>query len=459
VGDGPASPETRALLRTLPSVDELLTSPSLKSVLASHPRARSVAAVRLAVQRARERVLSGDPRGFDEGEVSQALAQLTRANLRPVLNATGVVLHTNLGRAPLAEEAVRRVAQVARGYCNLEYDLEEGERGSRYAPVVELLRDLTGAEDAIVVNNCAAAVLLALSALASGKEAIVSRGELVEIGGGFRIPDVMRQSGATLVEVGTTNRTRVGDYEKAIGERTGALVKVHPSNFALVGFTEEAPIEALAKLAQARGLPLFCDLGSGNVALPAKDGLTHEPTIKQVVAAGANLISFSGDKLLGGPQAGVIVGDAALISRVRSHPLNRAVRVDKMTVAALEATLAMYRDGREAEVPTVRLLRQTTDVLRARALRLHGFFTDRKIPSTVEKVEGQVGGGAMPLAKPVSYACAIAEAPSILAERLRDQDPPVIARLSDERLLFDVRCLDDADLERVAQSVAEARRC
>jgi L-seryl-tRNA(Ser) seleniumtransferase len=458
VGDGPASPETRALLRSLPSIDELLTSPSLQPVLSQHPRARSVAAVRLAVQRARDRVLSGEPRGFEEGDVREALDELTRPNLRRVLNATGVVLHTNLGRAPLAEEAVRRVVEVARGYSNLEYDLDEGERGSRYAPVVELLRELTGAEDAIVVNNCAAAVLLALSALAQGREAIVSRGELVEIGGGFRVPDVMRQSGAQLIEVGTTNRTRLADYERAITERTGLLVKVHPSNFALVGFTEEASITELAKLGRAQSLPLFCDLGSGNLAIPAKDGLTHEPTVGQVIADGANLVSFSGDKLLGGPQAGILVGDRELIARVKSHPLNRALRIDKMTVAALEATLAMYRDGREEEVPTVRMLRSAPEALRARALKLYSLLNERGVVSKVERVEGQVGGGAMPLAKPVSYACTIEENPAPLAERLRALDPPVIARLSDEKLLLDVRCLEEADLAPLAQAVLEARR-
>lgn len=453
--DHPASPDTRKRLRALPSIDELLGSPSLQRILAPHPRARSVAALRGAVQRARERVLRGEPGDFAEADVHEALRELTQPNLRPVLNATGVVLHTNLGRAPLAPLAIERITQLARGYCNLEYDLEEGERGSRYAPVVQLLRDLTGAEDAVVVNNCAAAVLLVLSALAGGKEAIVSRGELVEIGGGFRIPDVMRQSGATLVEVGTTNRTRVSDYERAITQDTAVLLKVHPSNFAVVGFTEEASPESLATLAHARGLPLFCDLGSGNVALEPRGGLTAEPTARALIAAGADVVSFSGDKLLGGPQAGILVGRRTLIDRVRAHPLNRALRIDKLTVGALEATLELYRDDRAGEIPTVALLTQPPDGLRSRAEKLKTALASHGVAAEVERVEGQVGGGSMPLAKPVSFACTVPDGGG-LQEKLREGDPPVIARMSEGKVVLDVRCLADDALGRVAQAVSEA---
>lgn len=454
--DPTASSKTRERLRALPSIDELLGAPSLQPLLAPHPRARSVAALRSAVQRARERVLRGEAKDFEEADVQDALRALTRPNLRPVLNATGVVLHTNLGRAPLAPAAVDRIASLARGYCNLEYDLEEGERGSRYQPVISLLRTLTGCEDAVVVNNCAAAVLLALSALASGKEAVVSRGELVEIGGGFRIPDVMRQSGARLVEVGTTNRTRVADYERALGPDTALLLKVHPSNFAVVGFTEEAPVEALAELAHARGLPLVCDLGSGNVALEAEGGLTREPTARSLVASGADLVCFSGDKLLGGPQAGILVGRSALISRVRSHPLNRALRVDKLTVGALEATLELYRDGRAEDIPTYALLTQSKETLRARAEKLLAALASEGVAAEVREVVGQVGGGSMPLAEPVSYACTLEE-DGDLREKLREGELPVVCRVSEGRVILDVRCLDDAAVGLVAQAVREAK--
>ncbi|TQF08953.1 L-seryl-tRNA(Sec) selenium transferase, partial [Myxococcus llanfairpwllgwyngyllgogerychwyrndrobwllllantysiliogogogochensis] len=377
-----------ALLRALPSIEQLLRRPSLEPLLAGVPRARAVSALRLAVERARARLLQGEPRSFEDADVGEALSTLATPGLRPVLNATGVVLHTNLGRAPLAPEAVARVAEVARGYSNLEYDLDEGERGSRYAPVVGLLRQLTGAEDALVVNNCAGAVLLVLAALAGGRECIVSRGELVEIGGGFRVPDVMRQSGAKLVEVGTTNRTRVADYASVVGAETGLLLKVHRSNFAVVGFTEEASVAELSALGRQRGVPVFQDLGSGALVPMAGEGLSQEPTVPGVVAAGADVVAFSGDKLLGGPQAGVVVGRSALVSRIKAHPLTRALRVDKLTVAALEATLELYRDGRPEAVPTYRLLAQSSEELRARALRLQALLAEQGVSARVDGVVG-----------------------------------------------------------------------
>ncbi|WP_438616787.1 L-seryl-tRNA(Sec) selenium transferase, partial [Myxococcus llanfairpwllgwyngyllgogerychwyrndrobwllllantysiliogogogochensis] len=375
-------------MRALPSIEQLLRRPSLEPLLAGVPRARAVSALRLAVERARARLLQGEPRSFEDADVGEALSTLATPGLRPVLNATGVVLHTNLGRAPLAPEAVARVAEVARGYSNLEYDLDEGERGSRYAPVVGLLRQLTGAEDALVVNNCAGAVLLVLAALAGGRECIVSRGELVEIGGGFRVPDVMRQSGAKLVEVGTTNRTRVADYASVVGAETGLLLKVHRSNFAVVGFTEEASVAELSALGRQRGVPVFQDLGSGALVPMAGEGLSQEPTVPGVVAAGADVVAFSGDKLLGGPQAGVVVGRSALVSRIKAHPLTRALRVDKLTVAALEATLELYRDGRPEAVPTYRLLAQSSEELRARALRLQALLAEQGVSARVDGVVG-----------------------------------------------------------------------
>lgn len=451
--------DVSALLRELPSIDELLRAPHLQSLLAAHPPKKKVAALRLAVTQARERILQGDPRGFEPADVAQALSTLSAHNLRRVLNATGTVLHTNLGRAPLAEAAIERVAEVSRGYSNLEYDLSEGERGSRYAPVVGLLQTLTSAEDAIVVNNCAAATLLVLSAIAGGKEAVVSRGELVEIGGGFRVPDVMRQSGATLIEVGTTNRTRLSDYELALTERSALLVKVHRSNFAMVGFTEDTSVADLAILGRRREVPVFHDLGSGNLERLEALGLAEETTVRASVEAGADLVAFSGDKLLGGPQAGVIVGRAALIEKVKRHPLNRALRVDKMTVAALEATLELYRDGRGSEVPARALLLTPHEGLQARADRLQALLTRHNVTASVRQVNGQVGGGAMPLAEPLSYACAVeAGSPDLLREKLLRAEPPVIARVADNALLLDVRCLEEADLSAVALAAASAIR-
>ncbi|WNG47911.1 L-seryl-tRNA(Sec) selenium transferase [Archangium minus] len=446
-----------ALLRALPSIEQLLRRPSLEARLSGLPRARVVAALRLAVERVRGRLLRGEARPFEDSDVDEALRTLATPNLRPVLNATGVVLHTNLGRAPLAPEAVARVAAVSRGYSNLEYDLDEGERGSRYAPVVELLTQLTGAEDALVVNNCAGAALLVLATLAAGREAIVSRGELVEIGGGFRVPDVMKQSGARLVEVGTTNRTRRSDYESALTPDTGVLMKVHRSNFALVGFTEEVEVKELAALGRARGVPVFVDLGSGALVPLTGEGLTGEPTVPATVAAGADVVAFSGDKLLGGPQAGIIVGRAALIARIKKHPLTRALRIDKMTVAALEATLELYRDGRPEAVPTYRLLTWPVDVLRARAERLHTLLAEKGLKARVAPTLGQVGGGAMPLARLPSFACILTVGePAAFLECLRGADVPVIGRISDGEVVLDVRCLAEEDLGPVADAVGTA---
>jgi L-seryl-tRNA(Ser) seleniumtransferase len=457
VEDGPTSvaAKRQTLLRALPSVDELLQRPSLRPLLSAHPRPLAVAAVRKALADARARALAGDDAPFAEDEVHAALRSLARPRLTPVHNATGVVLHTNLGRAPLAPRAVERVAQVAGGYCNLEYDLEAGARGSRYAPVVDLLCGLTSAQSALVVNNNAAAVLLVLAALAQGREVIVSRGELVEIGGGFRIPDVMRQSGARLVEVGTTNRTRLSDYEDALTAETGLLLKVHRSNFAQVGFTEDVDTSSLVALGRRHGVPVFEDLGSGCLLPLEVPGLTPEPTVRSVVERGADVVSFSGDKLLGGPQAGIIVGREDLVDRVRRHPLNRALRVDKLTVAALEATLELYRDGRAEEIPGLAMLRQPPDGLRQRAEALRECLAREGVGADVVQTCAQVGGGAMPLAEPVSYACALHHPePVRLQQLLRRAAVPVVGRISQERLLLDVRCLGPQALAAVARAVA-----
>lgn len=445
------------LLRELPSVDEVLSRPATQALLAAHPRAAVVRAVRAAIDATRAELQAGgtDPHVRDE-RVAAALATQRRPGLRPVINATGVVLHTNLGRAPLAKEAQDAVLEVARGYANLELDLETGRRGSRYAPLAPLLAELCGAEAALAVNNNAAAVLLVLAALAAGRECIVSRGELVEIGGGFRIPDVMRMAGVRLVEVGTTNKTRLSDYADAIGPDTALLVKVHKSNFAQVGFTAEVSARELAALGSERGVPVYEDLGSGCLVSLERAGLPHEPTVAEAVAAGAGVVTFSGDKLLGGPQAGLVVGRRELLQRLERHPLNRALRVDKLTVAALEATLRMYRDGRGDEVPAVRMLGEQAAALELRAARLRDLLAPLGVRSAVVRVTSQVGGGALPQAEPPSAAVAIEGPAERLHERLRRGEPAVVARIHDDRLVLDTRTVQDGELAALAEAVAAA---
>jgi L-seryl-tRNA(Ser) seleniumtransferase len=379
------------------------------------------------------------------------LAALRRPRLRRVLTATGVVVHTNLGRAPLAEAALARVAETARGYSNLEFDLAEGARGSRQDHCAGLLRRLTGAEAALVVNNNAAAVLLALAALAEGREVVVSRGELIEIGDGFRIPDVLARSGARLVEVGTTNRTRAADYERAVGPETALLLRVHQSNFRIVGFAGKPRLEELARVARRHDLPLVDDLGSGHLAPSNSLLLGEEPSARDSLAAGADLVCFSGDKLLGGPQAGIVVGRAELVERLRRHPLQRALRADKLTLAALEGTLALCLDPERAaaEIPVLRMLGEPAEDVRARAERLAA-----AVGGTVEETVARTGGGALPLAELPSFACAVEEG---LAEPLRGGEPPVVGIVRDGRLLLDCRTLTDGEVDEVAAAVRAAR--
>ena len=426
-------------LRDLPSVDELLRDERL----AREPHAHAVEAARAALERAREEIRAGvDPGDLGERALAE-LAASRRPQLRRVLNATGVIVHTNLGRAPLAEAAVERMVDTARGYSNLEYELADGGRGSRQAHVAALLRRLTGAEAALVVNNNAAAVLLALAALAEGREVLVSRGELIEIGDGFRIPDVLARSGARLREVGTTNRTRAADFEAAVGPDTALLLRVHQSNFRQVGFTEQAGVGELAAVARRHGLPLVDDLGSGALV-----DLPGEPTPASSLAAGADLVCFSGDKLLGGPQAGIAAGRAELVERLRRHPLQRALRIDKLSLAALEGTLALYLE-RADEIPVLRMLREPVEAVRARAERLAAM-----VEGTVEDTVARVGGGAMPLAELPSVACAVEEE---LAPLLREHDPPVVAVVRDGRTLLDCRTLTDAEVDEVARAVLACR--
>ena len=402
----------------------------------------AVAAARAVLEQAREEIRAGvDPRDLRE-RLTETLVAARRPVLRRVLNATGVLVHTNLGRAPLAEAALERIRDVA-GYSNLEYDVSTGSRGSRQDHLAPLLRRLTGAEAALVVNNNAAAMLLALAALAEGREVVVSRGELIEIGDGFRIPDVLARSGARLVEVGTTNRTRAADYERAIGPETALLLRVHQSNFRVVGFTEQPRLEELAGIARRHDLPLVDDLGSG--ALVDVEG---EPTPAAALAAGASLVCFSGDKLLGGPQAGIVAGRADLVERLRRHPLHRALRSDKLTLAALEGTLALYLD-RPGEIPVLRMLREPVEAVRARADGLAA-----ATGGAVEKTVARLGGGALPLAELPSFACALEEE---LAVALRGHEPPVIALVRDGKTLLDCRTLTDTEAAEVAQAVLVCR--
>jgi L-seryl-tRNA(Ser) seleniumtransferase len=430
-------------LRDLPSVDQLAADERLASAA---PRPLLVSAARSALARAREEIRAGGDPGDLIRHVELELASAREPRLRRVINATGVIIHTNLGRAPLAREALERVSAVAAGYSNLEYDLGGGGRGSRQDHVAPILRRLTGAEAALVVNNNAAAVLLALAALAEGREVLVSRGELIEIGDGFRIPDVLARSGARLREVGTTNRTRAVDYERAISPETALLLRVHQSNFRVVGFTEQPRLSELVRVGRAHGLPVVDDLGSGVLV-----ELEDEPSARDALAAGADLVCFSGDKLLGGPQAGIVVGRAELVERLRRHPLQRALRADKLTLAALEATLALYLEPERAawEIPVLRMLAEPVEAVRARAEQLSAL-----VGGEVEETVSRAGGGALPLAELPSFACAVEEE---LAARLRDADPPVIALVRDGRCLLDCRTIAGNEVDDVARAVATAR--
>jgi L-seryl-tRNA(Ser) seleniumtransferase len=430
-------------LRALPSVNELLQDPRLVALASEHGHELALGVARDAIAAARAKIAAGEQATDLVADALERAEGAGAPRLRRVLNATGVVVHTNLGRAPLAASALERIQEVAIGYSNLEYDLEEGVRGSRQDHVSPLLSELTGAEAALVVNNNAAAVLLAVAALAEGRDVLVSRGELVEIGDGFRIPDVLARSGARLVEVGTTNRTRVEDYERALGGRTAVLLRVHQSNFRLVGFTESPRLADLARLAEERGLVLVDDLGSG--VLPH---VGDEPTVHESLAAGAHVVTFSGDKLLGGPQAGIVVGRADLVERLRRHPLQRALRADKLTLAALEGTLALYRSGR-AGPPVLQMLTEPAESVRSRAERL-AELTGGKVEPTVARA----GGGSLPTTDLESFACALEES---LAEPLRRGDPPVIGIVRDGVLLLDCRTLTDEEVELAARAVNECR--
>lgn len=466
----------KELFRKIPKVDELLKGERFGKLLENYSRGHLVSAIRVALSSLREKIKELDPSAVSMEwftpeaiyfQVEEELSRREEYHFRRVINATGVVIHTNLGRSLLAPVVMEHLARVAGSYSNLEYDLDAGGRGIRYVHVQRLLCELTGAEDALVVNNNAGAVLIALNSLASGKEVVVSRGELVEIGGSFRIPDVMAWSGAILKEVGTTNKTHPYDYEQAIGEQTGLLLKVHTSNFRLVGFVEQVPGQEVASIAHKNDLPAMEDLGSGNFIDFRTLGLPSEPTVQQALKDGMDVVTFSGDKLLGGPQAGVILGKKKYIEPIQKNPLNRALRIDKLTLAGLEATLKLYEDPMEAvsRIPTLQMITQSPETLKRKAVSLrrrlmNGVregFSFQVVLST-----SRVGGGALPEEALPTYCVAVTPlqmSETALEERLRGSDPPVIVRVEEERVLLDVRTLlegDAKDLVRIFSDISDA---
>ena len=455
-------------LRSIPSIDRLLSIASADKEINAYPRELVVACLRQVAAEAREALRLNSEQECSPAallvEAREMLSRCSRPSLRRVINATGVVLHTNLGRAPLGRRARECVTDVMAGYSTLEYDTETGGRGSRYAHVSEQLCQLTGAEDAIVVNNNAAAVLLVLSAVTKGREVIVSRGELVEIGGSFRIPDVLRQSGATLVEVGTTNKTHLSDYEQAIGPNTGAILKVHTSNYRIIGFTAQPDGRELAALAHRYQLPVIEDLGSGTL-LPLAAGGQTEPTVAERLQLGFDVVTFSGDKLLGAGQAGIIAGKARYVAMMKQQPLLRAVRIDKLSLAALEGTLMEYVLGEpEQTVPALAMLTIAEDILKERAIQLTRLILQPELSGLMAEVvplSSPAGGGALPLAALRGYGVAV-NMPGMSADklesRLRQRNIPIIVRIQEERIIFDVRCLVETDMEEIAAALSEIGR-
>jgi L-seryl-tRNA(Ser) seleniumtransferase len=464
--------------RLLPGVDVLLASAPFQGLLERNPRARVVDAAREVLARIRVQLaVGGDglgpgghrviPQDFQDyaARVEALLDRWNLPSLRPAINATGVVLHTNLGRAPLSDAARGAMARAGQGYSNLEFDLESGERGSRYVHCVQLLREITGAEDALVVNNNAAAVVLALNTLALGREVLVSRGELVEIGGGFRIPDMLSRSGAVLREVGTTNRTRLEDYARAVeGGRASAILKVHRSNFRITGFTEEASLGELAALAREKGIHLVHDLGSGLLAEPEALGLPPEPRAPESLEAGVHAVAISGDKLLGGPQAGIILGEGSVVGAMRKNPLCRAFRVDKVTLAGLEATLKHYLDPEEAlrEVPALRMLATPLEELEARARAMAEGVEGGSLEVEVAPGHGVVGGGTYPGVDLPSWTLRVrvdGVRARDLALALRMWAPPVVARVADDDVVLDLRTVDPREDDVVREALEKLRGC
>ncbi len=469
------SPSPRQqFLRKIPSVDEIFSRPEIADLLKIHPRAVVVDAIRKGLGRLRSEILNKEE--FSDLEdaffsfehlyplFQREIELQVRPRLRRVINATGVVIHTNLGRSPLHPSALQHLMDVARNYSNLEYDLDMGERGSRNTHVEGILCRLSGAESAMVVNNNAGAVLLALNTMAEGKEVIVSRGELVEIGGAFRIPDVMKRSGALLREVGTTNRTYISDYQKAIGPQTALLLKVHTSNFRVMGFTSDTSLQDLVQLGNQYQLPVMNDLGSGCFVDLTQYGLEKEPTVQEAVKTGVDLVTFSGDKLLGGPQAGILLGKKNFLDQIKINPLTRALRIDKLTLAALESTLLLYLDEERAmeEIPTLQMLKVNLSLLNKRGKRLLKRLSEmikKRIEVTLREDISQVGGGALPLQelqtivlilKPIDFSV------NRLEESLRKGEPPIISRISKDELILDMRTVSDEEIPLLAAGLEKA---
>jgi L-seryl-tRNA(Ser) seleniumtransferase len=463
-------------LSQIPNVDHILSKPEMVQLRTRYPKGIILEAVRRGLDHLRQTIINArDPAKLDQSIFSferllprfvEEIGNQVNPSLRRVINATGVVIHTNLGRSLLHEDAVTHIAGVSRHYSNLEFDLAQGRRGSRYAHVEEILCRLTGAEAALVVNNNAAAVLLVLNTIAAGREVVVSRGQLVEIGGAFRIPDVMNRSGAVLREVGTTNRTHLSDYEAAIGEQTALILKVHTSNFRILGFTSQVELRELAEMAHARHLPLMEDLGSGCLIDLSAYGLDREPTAQEAIKEGADIVTFSGDKLMGGPQAGIILGKREYIDRVKVNPLNRALRIDKLTLAGLESTLFLYLDEERAigEIPSLRMLTYSADELRKKARRLARKIR-AKIPTGlrigVRDDVSQVGGGAYPVQLlPTKVITLTPDQGSAqqLERRMRQAGTPIIARVSREEVLLDVRTIGDDEADLVVDGIEGSLR-
>jgi L-seryl-tRNA(Ser) seleniumtransferase len=459
--------EKKDLFQKIPSVDRLLNSPFLSEILPNYPRSLVLKAVHQVLEGIRNAIKSGH--GFEEPLdldrvshlVTEKLAILNQPSLKPLINATGVVVHTNLGRSILPERVLAKFKPLAGGYSNLEYDLQRGERGSRYSHVEGILKELTGAEAGTVVNNNAAAVLVALDTLARGREVVVSRGQLVEIGGSFRIPEVMKRGGARMVEVGTTNKTHLRDYEEAIGPDTALLLKVHKSNYHLIGFTEDVDTAELVTLAHRHNIAVMEDLGSGCFVDFSKYGLVKEPTVQEVLGQGVDLVTFSGDKLLGGPQAGILLGRKHLVEAIRKNQLSRALRIDKLTLLALEETLRIYREESTAvkEIPTLQMILAPYAQLKNKARRLRrmvGKLDTQNFSLQLADGTSKVGGGALPLL--VIPTCLLALVPGRLSantmeQKLRDYDPPIISRVEKDQVLLDVRTVQESELKTVAGAI------
>ncbi len=451
-----------ALLRKIPKIDDILKQPDMESASCSH--AVLMESIRESLDNLRQQILSGDENvSLEMEDICSAILKLvddkTQMHLRPVINGTGIILHTNLGRAKLSDRAVEAIKSIAQDYNTLEYNLDKGGRGSRYDHVVDLIVKITGAEDAIAVNNNAAAVMLILSTMAKGHEVITSRGELVEIGGAFRVPDIMAQSGGKLVEVGTTNKTHYSDYVNAITEETGALLKVHTSNFKIMGFFEEVTLEEMVEIGHAHNLPVIYDMGSGAMVRLENYGIQDEPNVIDTMKTGVDILSFSGDKLLGGPQAGIIIGKKEWIAKMKKNPLTRAFRIDKLTLAALEATLRDYLDPEEAlkSIPTLQMMTATQEDLRPKGQKLFDMMNENPEGYSVELVEdfGQIGGGSVPTQMIPSIAVAVkSENISLdqLEEQLRHVSLPIIARISKERMLLDVRCIEERHFDYINET-------